>query len=113
MQFEGTLTHWQDDRGFGYVQNHAGGEHVFVHIKAFTRVPRRLELNQRVRFDVHTCAKGKKWAVNVQLARPHRRARRRRFMAPAGWALSALGGSSGLALWLTPLGDKLGQWLGA
>lgn len=112
MQFEGTLTHWQDDRGFGYVQNHSGGEHVFVHIKAFTRAPRRLELNQRVRFDVHTCAKGKKWAVNVQLARPHPRACKHTFTARACWALSAVGCTGGLVWWLTPLGGTLGQWLG-
>ena len=108
MRLEGTLTHWQDDRSFGFIQIQQGGGHVFVHIKAFTRAPKRLELNQRVRFEVHTCARGKKRAVNVQLTRAHKGG----FLTPAVWALSALGGASGLVLWLTPLGDKLGQWLG-
>ncbi len=79
---------------------------MYVHIRAFTRAPKRIKLNQRVRFRVRTCSRGKKRAVNVQLvnARP---------AIKTWWVLSAAGGACGLVLWLTPLGEKLGQWLGA
>ncbi len=65
MQIEGTLTHWQDDRGFGFIQPIEGGEHVFVHIKAFKSLRGSPALNQQVLFQVETTAQGKKRAVNV------------------------------------------------
>jgi cold shock CspA family protein len=65
MQIEGTLTHWQDDRGFGFIQPTEGGDHVFVHIKAFKSLRGSPALNQQVLFQVETTAQGKKRAVNV------------------------------------------------
>ena len=35
MRHQGKITHWQDDKGFGFVEPDGGGERAFVHIKAF------------------------------------------------------------------------------
>lgn len=35
MRFEGLLKTWNDERGFGFIQPLAGGQEIFVHVKAF------------------------------------------------------------------------------
>ena len=37
MRKKGTLTKWNDDRGFGFITPSGGEEPVFVHISAFAR----------------------------------------------------------------------------
>ena len=95
MQIEGTLTHWQDDRGFGFIQPIEGGEHVFVHIKAFKSLRGTPALNQQVLFQVETTAQGKKRAVNV-LPKHGGTSQTSADSAPVGTALWGL--VSGLAL---------------
>jgi hypothetical protein len=34
MRFEGTLTFWDDERGFGRIESTQGGEPIFVHVSA-------------------------------------------------------------------------------
>lgn len=41
MRYQGKITNWKDDQGFGFVTPNGGGERVFVHIKAFSRRSRR------------------------------------------------------------------------
>ncbi len=69
MRFEGTLTTWNDDRGFGFITPAQGGQEVFVHIKAFQRLNGgRPQVGQRVSFEVETSPEGKKRACRVQQA---------------------------------------------
>lgn len=102
MRFQGILTSWNDDRGFGFITPTQGGEPVFVHIKAFTVLRGRPTLNQALWFEVETNAQGKKRAANVQVAamvkptradppKPPRKAptRRPQAEAPAPWGLAA------------------------
>ncbi|MBN2702600.1 MAG: cold shock domain-containing protein [Pontiellaceae bacterium] len=35
LQVRGTITTWNDEKGFGFISPLSGGERVFVHIKAF------------------------------------------------------------------------------
>lgn len=61
MRYQGRITGWKDDQGFGFVTPNGGGEKVFVHIKAFSSRSRRpaegdlityertLDANRRVR----------------------------------------------------------------
>lgn len=68
MRFEGTLTFWNDERGFGRIESSQGGEPIFVHVSAWPRGGGRPQLNQAVTFEVELGPKGKR-AGSVQLAR--------------------------------------------
>lgn len=41
MRHQGEITQWNDDKGYGFVEPHGGGDRAFVHIKAFERPGRR------------------------------------------------------------------------
>lgn len=66
MLFEGTLTKWNDDRGFGFVTPAQGGQEIFVHISAFPRDGQRPQLNEALSFEIELDNKGKKRAVSVR-----------------------------------------------
>lgn len=69
MRYEGTLTTWNDDRGFGFITPTQGGPELFVHIKAFQRLNGgRPQVGQRLTFEVETKPEGKKRACRVQTA---------------------------------------------
>lgn len=66
MRFEGTLTQWNDDRGFGFILPTEGGQNLFAHISAFPRDGQRPRLNERLSFEVTLGQGGKKQAVAIQ-----------------------------------------------
>lgn len=96
MRIQGTLTSWNDDRGFGFIEAAQCGQPVFVHIKAFAPGAGRPVVGQVLSFEVEIAPNGKKRALAVQLpsrvqARassrgPARAATRTRFDAPAKWS---------------------------
>jgi len=68
MRFDGTLSSWNDERGFGYIESTQGGEPIFVHASAWPQCAGRPRLNQTLSFEVGLGPKGKR-AKNVQLIR--------------------------------------------
>jgi uncharacterized membrane protein YsdA (DUF1294 family)/cold shock CspA family protein len=93
MRFTGTLTTWNDDRGFGFLQAMQGGEPVFAHIKAFAPGTGRPQLNRPYSFEVEAGAKGKR-AKNIALVRaapmPRGAATARGHQHPAQWGTATL-----------------------
>jgi len=65
MRFEGKLTQWNDERGFGFVTPAQGAQAVFVHISAFPRDGQRPQLQEPLSFEIELDNKGKKRAVGV------------------------------------------------
>ena len=65
MQIDGTLTKWNDERGFGFITPRRGGQNIFVHISEFTRNGRRPQLGEVLLFEIETDKEGKKRAVKV------------------------------------------------
>lgn len=65
MKFNGTLTQWNDDRGFGFIKSAVGGPDIFVHIKSFEGQTARPLNGQSVTFEVEVSADGKKRAKRV------------------------------------------------
>ncbi len=100
MRKHGTLTRWNDDRGFGFIKPSGDAPDVFVHISAFPRDGRRPQLNELISYEVESGPDGRTRAVRITRAGQPRRApvppiRERR----AGW----LGGSV-VALGLAAVG---------
>lgn len=65
MRTEGTLTKWNDDRGFGFITPTQGGPEVFVHISGFPRDAHRPAVGERLNFEIETDSAGKKRAKNL------------------------------------------------
>ena len=65
MRIEGTLTKWNDDRGFGFITPTQGSSEVFVHISAFPRDGRRPAIGEQLKFEIETDSAGKKRAINL------------------------------------------------
>ena len=89
MRFEGTLTSWNDERGFGRIQSSQGGEPIFVHVSAWPRGGGRPQLNQEVTFEVELGSKGKR-ARNVQLRQVRRISRQTEHVGRAQWGTATL-----------------------
>ena len=68
MRTKGTITSWNDEKGFGFITPSSGGKRVFVHIKAFGNRNRRPEVNQTVTFALSTDNQGRTCAVKATLA---------------------------------------------
>lgn len=92
MRTHGTLTRWNDERGFGFIAPAHAGDEIFVHISAFPRDGTRPQAGELVSFDVETGKDGKKRAVRV-LRPGARSAPRRRESAAHGhpFLFTALG----------------------
>lgn len=80
MRIEGTLTRWNDDRGFGFITPAHGGSEIFVHISAFPQDGRRPAIGEQLTFEIETDVSGKKNAKNLIF--PHRPASRPRSQTP-------------------------------
>lgn len=70
MRFEGTLTTWKDERGFGFITPIPAGQDIFVHVSAFARDGQRPQLQEALSFEITLNKDGKKQAVAVHRARP-------------------------------------------
>ncbi len=66
MRFDGTLTQWNDERGFGFITPQPAGQALFVHVSAFPRDGRRPQLNEPLSFEVTQGKDGRKQATAVR-----------------------------------------------
>jgi uncharacterized membrane protein YsdA (DUF1294 family)/cold shock CspA family protein len=89
MRFEGTLTSWNDERGFGRIESSQGGEPIFLHVSAWPCGSGRPQLGQTVTFAVELGPKGKR-AKDVQLLQVRRPARPSERAARAQWGTATL-----------------------
>lgn len=65
MRYQGRITSWKDDKGFGFIKPNGGGEQVFVHINSFSRRQRRPEGDELVTYELTVDAKGRSQAKAV------------------------------------------------
>ena len=65
MRIDGTLTKWNDDRGFGFITPTQGGPEVFAHISAFPRDGQRPRLGERLSFEIGIGKDGKQQAKSI------------------------------------------------
>lgn len=72
MRFQGRITSWKDDQGFGFITPNGGGERVFVHAKAFSHMQQRPSGNEIVTYEVATDEKRRTQAKNVEFVTSRR-----------------------------------------
>ena len=89
MRFEGTLTSWNDERGFGRIESSQGGEPIFVHVSAWPRNSGRPQLKQALSFEVELGPKGKR-ALNLQLIQSRRAPIKSERASRAQWGTASL-----------------------
>lgn len=65
MRIEGSLSKWNDDRGFGFITPKQGNQEIFVHISAFPKDGVRPSLGEKLTFEIETDNNGKKRAKNL------------------------------------------------
>jgi len=64
-RYQGKITAWKDDQGFGFISPNGGGPSVFVHIKSFGNRASRPALNDIVTYELGVNDKGQPRAGNV------------------------------------------------
>lgn len=68
MRTKGTLTSWNEEKGYGFISPMSGGKQIFVHIKTFKNRSRRPELGQIVTYNISSDQQGRPCAANATLA---------------------------------------------
>jgi len=66
MRYQGRVTEWKDDRGFGFITPNGGGPKVFVHISSFSGRTRRPTVGVLVTYEFATDEGGKPRANAVR-----------------------------------------------
>jgi uncharacterized membrane protein YsdA (DUF1294 family)/cold shock CspA family protein len=69
MRHQGKITQWNDDKGYGFVEPHGGGNRAFVHIKAFERNGRRPQDGDVITYNAVQESGGRFKASAVRFAR--------------------------------------------
>ena len=64
--FEGTITTWNPDRGFGFITPSVPGPEIFVHVRAFEWGSAAPYLGQKLNYDIGLNADGKRRAEHVR-----------------------------------------------
>ena len=65
MRYQGRITRWKDDQGYGFISPNLGGEEVFVHIKAFKPRQPRPASDETVSYELVSDASGRPRAAAV------------------------------------------------
>ena len=68
MRTQGKITHWNEQKAYGFITPTSGAKEVFVHIRAFKNRHLLPELNQVVLYSLSTDKQGRPCAVKVTRA---------------------------------------------
>ena len=71
MRYQGTITDWKDDKGFGFISPNGGGPRVFVHIKSLSNRQQRPAGNEIVTYDLGRDSTDRPHAGNVLFVLKH------------------------------------------
>jgi uncharacterized membrane protein YsdA (DUF1294 family)/cold shock CspA family protein len=68
MRTRGKITHWNAEKGYGFITPSSGAKQVFVHISAFRNRSASPEIDELVEFALSTDKRGRPCAVRVTKA---------------------------------------------
>jgi len=68
MRYQGKLTQWNDEKGFGFITPNGGSERVFVHIKSFQSRHRRPAEDVLLTYELQVDTNGRARAENIAFA---------------------------------------------
>lgn len=77
MRFQGRITNWNDDKGFGFVEPNGGGNRSFVHIKSFNKHSKRPVNGDLIVYAQVKEKNGKYKAVNIDFVNNHKKHKHR------------------------------------
>jgi uncharacterized membrane protein YsdA (DUF1294 family)/cold shock CspA family protein len=66
MRYQGKVTNWKDDQGFGFVTPNGGGQKAFVHIKAFSNSSHRPTEGDIITYELATDERSRFFAKNIR-----------------------------------------------
>lgn len=72
MRLQGKISDWNDDKGFGFVEQNGGGERAFVHIKAFKSRSRRPSNGDIIIYELVRENTNRYKADNIQFTRENK-----------------------------------------
>ena len=67
MRYQGRITEWKDEKGFGFITPNDGGPTVFVHIKSFAKRGHRPVGNELVTYELTFDSQSRPQASSVAL----------------------------------------------
>lgn len=67
MRSQGKITHWNQQKAYGFITPASGEKRVFVHVRAFMQKGHQPEVDQRVTFQMATDRQGRPCAALVDL----------------------------------------------
>jgi uncharacterized membrane protein YsdA (DUF1294 family)/cold shock CspA family protein len=71
MRYQGKITDWKDDKGFGFITPNGGGPRVFAHIKSFSNRQQRPIGDEIVTYELGHDPKGRPQANSVAFVLEH------------------------------------------
>lgn len=66
MRYQGKVTNWKDDQGFGFVTPNGGGQKAFVHINSFSNRTHRPLEGDLITYELAKDEKGRFFAKNIR-----------------------------------------------
>jgi uncharacterized membrane protein YsdA (DUF1294 family)/cold shock CspA family protein len=72
MRYQGKITKWNDEKGFGFVLCNDEKKETFVHISAFNDRPARLQISQLISYEIIKDASGREKAANASFVKANR-----------------------------------------
>jgi uncharacterized membrane protein YsdA (DUF1294 family)/cold shock CspA family protein len=69
---EGTITKWNDEKGFGFITPKFDNKQIFIHIKQYSKDHKRPVQGLAVNFQRMTDPKGRFYAVNISPTKGHK-----------------------------------------